>query len=43
VQILGPLEVSSDLGPLSLGGRKPRVVLACLDSPWVPRRLSTFE
>ncbi|MFT7650000.1 MAG: putative ATPase [Candidatus Poriferisodalaceae bacterium] len=30
VQILGPLEVSSDLGPLSLGGRKPRVVFACL-------------
>lgn len=30
VQILGPLEVSSDLGSLSLGGRKQRVVLACL-------------
>lgn len=30
VQILGPLEVSSDLGSPSLGGRKQRVVLAYL-------------
>ena len=30
VRILGPLEVSSDLGSPSLGGRKQRVVLACL-------------
>jgi predicted ATPase/DNA-binding SARP family transcriptional activator len=30
VQILGPLEVNSDLGSLSLGGRKQRVVLAYL-------------
>ena len=30
VRILGPLDVSSDLGSSSLGGRKQRVVLACL-------------
>ena len=30
VRILGPLEVSSDLGSPSLGGPKQRVVLACL-------------
>ncbi|MFT4866623.1 MAG: DNA-binding SARP family transcriptional activator [Ilumatobacter sp.] len=30
VRILGPLDVSSDSGSLSLGGRKQRVVLACL-------------
>jgi predicted ATPase/DNA-binding SARP family transcriptional activator len=30
VRILGPLEVSSDLGSPSIGGTKQRIVLACL-------------